>query len=156
MTVKYVIGHWTGGNHTPNGLDLTSYQLLIDSTGKRHSGLAVGCTSSTGGMNSLTYNIACCGGLSTSKITTVQFEAFCKVCAEKLKLYNLTLDKFYTHAEIGEMCNNKSITKLLIWNNYLRANIGKIDLTILPALEGSPQKTGDYLRNKINWYYKNY
>ena len=152
MTVKYIIGHWTAGNYKPNGLDLLSYQLLIDDTGKHHSGLAVGCTCSTGGMNSITYNIACCGGLSTSKITQDQIEAFCKAVAEKLKHYDLTVDKFYTHAEIGEMCKDGTITKLLPYNSYLYQNKGKIDLTKLPYLESSAKNTGCLLRNKINWY----
>lgn len=153
MTVKYLIGHWTGGMYSPNGIDRVSYQLLIDDKGKHHNGLAVGCTSSTGGMNSITYNIACCGGLSTSKITKVQFEAFCKACADKLKEYKLTPEKFYTHAEIGEMVRAKTIEKLLPNNGYLKQNIGKVDLTILPDIHGSASKTGSYIRGKINWYF---
>lgn len=154
MTVKYIIGHWTAGNSRPNKVDLQSYQLLIDGEGKRHTGLAVGCASSTGGMNSITYNISCCGGLTSSPITPVQIEAFCKACAEKIKEYGLTINDFYTHAEIGEMCRDKSITKLLPWNGFLSQNIGKIDLTILPYLRGSAKQTGDFLRNKIKWYYE--
>lgn len=152
MSVKYIIGHWTAGNHKPNGLDLASYQLLIDGDGNYHSGVAVGCTSSTGGMNSITYNISCCGGLTSSPITTIQFEAFCKACAEKIKYYGLRVNDFYTHAEIGEMCKNKNIVKLLPWNSYLAQNIGKIDLTVLPYLNASPKETGNFIRNKIKWY----
>lgn len=154
MVVKYVIGHWTAGLHKPNSIDLSSYQLLIDGEGKHHNGLAVGCTSSTGGMNSITYNISCCGGLSVSKITKVQIEAFYKACAEKLKAYGLPPDKFFTHAEIGEKCKDKTITRYLPWNNYLLQNIGKVDLTNLPDIQGTPKQTGDFIRNKISWYYE--
>lgn len=154
MTIKYVIGHWTGGNLIPNKLDLTSYQLLIDGEGNVHSGLKPGCTSSTGGMNSITYNISCCGGLSKSRLTKIQMEKFYKTCAEKLKEHNLTVDKFYTHAEIGEHCRNGTITELLPFNKYLSQNIGKIDLTVLPDITGNACTTGDYIRNKINWYYQ--
>lgn len=167
MTVKYIIGHWTAGSHYPNKLDLNSYQLLIDADGGLHNGMAVGCASSTGGMNSITYNISCCGGLSSSMLTPVQIEKFFSMCAIKLKEYNLTPDKFYTHAEIGEMTrayNLKQqgktyyktynlITDLLPYNSYLQANIGKIDLTILPYLSGNAKQTGDFIRNKIKWYY---
>lgn len=166
MTVKYIIGHWTAGALHPNSLDLKSYQLLIDGQGNLHKGLAVGCAASTGGMNSITYNISCCGGLSSSKLTPVQIEKFFKTCAEKLKEYNLTVDKFYTHAEIGEMCRNyklkvkgfnydknRIITNLLQYNTYLDANIGKIDLTELPYIKGDAFKTGNFIRSKIYWYY---
>ena len=81
MAVKYIIGHWTGGNHKPCQLDLDSYQLLIDSEGKRYEGKPVGKASSIGGMNSITYNISCCGGLFHTPITKAQQEAFFKACA---------------------------------------------------------------------------
>lgn len=167
MTVKYIIGHWTAGNLQPNKYDLSSYQLLIDGEGATHRGVAQGCTASTGGMNSITYNISCCGGLSTSKITPVQAEKFYKTCAEKIKAYSLTVNDFYTHAEIGEMCRgyrlkrqnkpydtkHKIITDLLPYNEWLYQNIGKIDLTTLPQMSGNAFDTGDFIRNKIQWYY---
>lgn len=166
MTVKYIIGHWTAGNHTPNKLDKNSYQLLIDAEGAVHRGVAQGCTSSTGGMNSITYNIACCGGLSTSRLTPIQVEKFFKTCAEKIKVYGLTVNDFYTHAEIGEMCRgyrlkmqgmaydkkHKIITDIVSYNQWLPQNIGKIDLTVLPTISGNAFETGNFIRNKIKWY----
>lgn len=152
MTVKYILGHWTGGSYNPCSTDLKSYQLLIDGNGKRHIGLPVGCAASTGGMNSITYNISCCGGLKNTSLRSVQIEAFYKACAEKIKEYHLTVNDFYTHAEIGEMCKDKTISKLLPVNSYLKQNIGKIDLTTIPFCAGSPKETGDYIRNKIKWY----
>ncbi len=154
MTIKYIIGHWTAGMLIPNKTDLTSYQLLIDGEGKIHNGLAAGCTSSTGGMNSITYNISCCGGLSSSKLTRVQMEAFYSVCADKIKEYGLNANDFYTHAEIGEMCRSGQIIELLPSNSYLNQNIGKIDLTTLPDISGDAFVTGDFIRNKIKWYLK--
>ena len=151
MAVKYIIGHWTGGNYNPCALDLNSYQLLVLGDGSTKLGKPVGQTSSTGGMNSITYNISCCGGLERTPLTDVQCEAFFKACAIKLKEYGLTVDKFYTHAEIGKMCLDKSIAKLLFWNDYLKQNIGKVDLTKLPYdLKG--QSSGDFIRGKIKWY----
>lgn len=63
-------------------------------------------------------------------------EVFCKYVTEKLRDYNLGVDKFYTHAEIGKMirnyqtkqwggtlknadCGGKFISELLPYNNYL-------------------------------------
>lgn len=152
MTVKYIIGHWTAGNYKPCTTDLKSYQLIIDFEGKRHNGLPVGCAASTGGMNSITYNISCCGGLANTPIKPVQIEAFYKTCAEKIKECGLSVENFYTHAEIGEMCKDGTITKLLPMNNYLKQNISKVDLTKIPNCTGSAKKTGDYIRNKIKWY----
>jgi hypothetical protein len=167
MTVKYLIGHWTGGQYLPNKIDLTHYQLLIGKDGETYKGVAQGCTSSTGGMNSITYNIACCGGLSTTKLTPTQIEKFFNECAKILKAYGLKPEHFYTHAEIGEMtrgyklkikglpydAKHEIITDLLQYNSYLDANIGKIDLTILPYVSGNAFKTGDFIRSKINWYF---
>lgn len=154
MSVKYLIGHWTAGNYKPCSTDLNSYQLLIDGEGKKYIGKTVGKASSTGGMNSITYNISCCGGLPNTPIKPIQIEAFFKTCAEKLKEYNLTVDNFYTHAEIGEMCRDGSIKKLLPYNQWLSQNIGKIDLTKLPLIQGTPKQTGDFIRRKILWYYQ--
>ena len=85
---------------------------------------------------------------------------------QKLKEYGLTVDKFYTHAEIGEMCRayrlksdkkpydtkHKIITDLLPYNQWLYQNIGKIDLTTLPQISGNAFDTGDFIRSKIKWY----
>lgn len=159
MAVKFIIGHWTAGALKPNQTDLNSYQLLIDGNGKTYTGMPVGKAASTGGMNSITYNIACCGGLSWSRLTRVQIEKFYKTCAEKLIEYNLAVDRFYTHAEIGEMCRDKSITKLIPWNDYLAKNKGKVDLTILPIddnhlnFKADAGTTGSKIRSKIKVYY---
>lgn len=153
MTVKYVIGHWTGVN-TYNVTEQIkkSYQLLITGMGEAVEGLPVGQTSSTGGMNSITYNISCCGGDLYAPLDKKQCERFFKECAIALKKYGLGVDKFYTHAEIGQMCKDRSIRKLLPFNKYLWQNIGKIDLTKLPYnLDGKTH--GDFIRLKIKWYY---
>lgn len=152
--IKYIIGHWTGGNYTPNATDLNSYQLLIDGDGKRHTGKPAGQTASTGGMNSITYNISCCGGLDRTPIKKIQIEAFYKAVAEKLKEYGLTYQNFYTHAEIGELCRSGEIVKLLPNNKWLYQNIGKIDLTVLPDIKGTAFEAGNFIRNKVKYYYE--
>ena len=173
MTIKYIIGHWTAGNKTPSTYEKKCYQLLIDNIGKVHEGTPAGNTASIGGMNSITYNIACCGGLASSKLSKKQVEEFCFQVSKKLKQYGLSVDKFYTHAEIGEMtrnylqknlpdpdCDGKKITEILPWNNYLKQNIGKIDLRELPdecvnTISYTAGYSGKYLRRKIRWYYQN-
>lgn len=158
MEVKYIIGHWTGGNYSPCSVDRASYQLLIDGDGVPYIGTPIGKACSIGGMNSITVNISCCGGLERTPLKKKQIEAFYKNVALNLKVHKLSVDKFYTHAEIGEKCANGSITKLLPYNEYLKQNIGKIDLTKIPLddkgsyLLGSPKETGDYIRGKIKWY----
>ena len=64
--------------------------------------------------------------------------------------YGLDETAFYTHAEIGQMVSNGSITKLLPNNRYLWQNKGKIDLTKLPYNIKMP--AGDFIRGKIKWY----
>ena len=155
MAVKYIIGHWVGVN-TYNVTDAIkqSYQLIITKDGETVQGRQQGITASTGGMNSITYNISCAGGDIKAPLTKKQCERFFKECAIALKKYNLTIDKFYTHAEIGEMVKNGTITKLLPNNKWLNQNIGKIDLTRLPYdLKGKSH--GDFIRDKIKWYYLN-
>lgn len=155
MTVRYIILHWTAGNYLPCQLDLNSYQLLIDNDGKRYNGKPVGKTSSTGGMNSITYNIACCGGLDRTPITRVQIEAMFKAAADKCKEFGLKPNDCYTHAVIGDMCKKGSITMLLPMNRWLYQNIGKIDLTKTPYISGTASETNNFIKKKILWYYNN-
>ena len=178
MTVKYIIGHWTAGaTYIPTNYEKEHYQLLIDNNKKVYFGKKQGTTASTGGMNSITYNIACCGGLEKTPLFYGQVEEFCYQAAKSLKIFNLPVNKFYTHAEIGEMtrnylakstgkklknpdCNGNFISDLLTYNFYLDQNIGKIDLRELPDAFGYKNKfsalgSGDYLRKKILWYYNN-
>lgn len=149
--VKYVIGHWTAGNYIPCGTDKKSYQMLIDGNGAVYNCKPVGAAASCGGMNSITYNISCCGGLGRTPLKKVQCEKFFVECAKALKKYHLPVSRFYTHAEIGQMCKTGTIKDLLPNNRYLSQNIGKVDLTKLPYDLGN-KKHGDFIRNKIQWY----
>ena len=45
------------------------------------------------------------------------------------------------------------ITDILPYNGYLLANIGKIDLTVLPYMSGNAKQTGNFIRSKIKWYF---
>lgn len=154
VTPKYIIGHWSAGNYTPNHIDSEAYDLLIGSKGEWFKGNHEldNRKAATAGMNSITYNIACCGGLARTPLTKAQCESFFKACAIKLKLFNLSVKDFYTHAEIGNYCKSGEITRLLRINGYLKNNIGKIDLTELPY-DFKGKSHGDFIRNKIQWYY---
>lgn len=166
MSVKYVIGHWTGVNFYYVTPDIKKhYQLLIDGDGDVIEGTPQGHTASTGGMNSITYNISCCGGDTKAPMKKKQCEVFFKECAKALKAHGLTVDKFYNHAEIGEMVRNyldfkkgktvkgELITNLLPYNNYLAQNVGKIDLTKLPY-DLKAESHGNFIRRKIKWYFE--
>jgi len=142
MRKQYIILHWTAGNYTPNTTDLTHYQMLIDGAGKKIKGKDK--TASTGGMNSITYNISCCGRKdSNTIIKPIQIEAMCHYAAMVCKELGLTVDKCYTHSEIGKMVQDGRIKQLLPYNKLLEQNIGKIDFNGM----------GDILRRKIEWYY---
>ena len=142
MKKKYIILHWTAGNYLPNITDLTHYQMLIDGAGKQIIGKEK--TASTGGMNSITYNISCCGRKNeNTPIKPIQIEAMCHCAALKCKELGLNIEDCYTHSEIGKMVQDGRIKKLLPYNRLLEQNIGKIDFAGL----------GDTLRKKIKWYY---
>lgn len=158
--IKYLIAHHTAGNYKPCDVDIKSYQKLVDDEGNIIIGSPQGKTSSTAGMNSITYNIACCGGLDRTPIKRQQAENFYKECAKEIKRLNLTPSAFYTHAMIGELCREyingtgKGIVALLPFNKYLADNIGKIDLRKLPDCSGTAKKTNDFARNKVQWYFE--
>ena len=93
MTVKYIIGHWTAGaTYIPTNYEKEHYQLLIDNNKKVYFGKKQGTTASTGGMNSITYNIACCGGLEKTPLFYGQVEEFCYQAAKSLKIFNLPVN----------------------------------------------------------------
>ena len=151
MKKKYIILHHTGGVYNPNTCDLTHYQDLIDGKGSVIKGQEK--TSSTGGMNSITHNIACCGRVNDEyPLKKIQIESMCHCAALRCKELGLTPDKCYTHYEIGQMVQSGDIKKLLPYNNLLRQNIGKSDIKVLD-FDKSIKDVGAFLRNKILWYY---
>ena len=152
--IKYIILHWTGVN-TYNVTEhiKDSYQLIIDNMGKRYLGKPQGKTCSTGGMNSITYNIAAAGGDIKAPLTVIQCEKMFHEAAIICKKYNIPYLNVYTHQEIGEFCRNGSITKLLPNNQWLKQNIGKIDLTKIPYNIPDGISNGDFIRQKIKWYF---
>ncbi len=153
MAIKFIILHWTGVNsYNITEHIKSSYQLIIDEKGDIVHGKPPGSTQSTGGMNSITYNISAAGGDIKAPLTVVQCEKMFKEAAIICKKYGLAPSKVFTHHEIGELCRSGKIVQLLPNNQWLKQNIGKIDLTRIPYDVPKNISYGDFIRNKIRWY----
>ena len=149
---KGIVLHWTAGNYTPNSTDLQHYHYLFDGQGKLYVGKYeprdnLNCTDGkyaahTGGGNTGRIGIAiCCRKNTNTQPTQKQVEAMCKKAAECCITYGISVDKVQTHAEFG-------------LDNPKTTSFGKIDINVLPYAKVSGIKAcGDYLRNKVKWYY---
>lgn len=149
---KNIITHWTAGGYYPNKVDLEHYHFLIDKDGKVYEGTHkpndnLNCTDGNyaahcGGGNTGRIGIAiCCRKDIYTQPKPIQIETLCKECARICKLYGLKPTDCITHAEFG-LAHPKT------------SSYGKIDINYLPyvPLSGIKQ-VGDYIRNKITWYY---
>jgi hypothetical protein len=162
--MKRICMHWTAGGLTPNATDKKYYHLLVTKNkvilGKypikandrtldpRETGYAAHC----GGGNSYAIGIALCGHPTNHKalFTRSQVELMCYTIADLCKEYNIpiTPDTVYTHYEFG-LKNPKTSSR------------GKPDISSLPypllinnvIRKLKPEEVGDYLRNKVQWYY---
>ena len=156
-----IIIHWTAGTGQPNSIDYEHYHYLINSDGvivkgkytpedneNCHDGkYAAHC----GGGNTGAIGVAYCGMagyISKNKIgkyplTRVQCEAGFKLVAELCKKYNIPINAntVMTHYEFGR-------------KNPKTSSAGKIDIVYLPAYPNILQEElGDFIRNKIKWYF---
>lgn len=159
--MKRLICHWTAGTHQPNNTDFEHYHYLINGDGLTIEGKYkpednLNCNDGkyaahTGGGNTGSIGVAMCGmlGYTSPKsvgnypLTAIQCEAFFKKCAELCKKYNIpiTNETVMTHYEFGRK----------YWKT---SSNGKIDITFLPPYPTVEQnKVGDFIRQKINWYY---
>lgn len=150
---KNIILHWTAGNYTPCSTDILHYHYLIDGFGN----VVAGKYTPEDNLNCNDGKYAAhCGGGNTSRIglsiccrknlstppTKKQVETMCNLAAHLCIVYNLKPSECMTHAEFGQAHPKTS-------------SYGKIDINQLPHAGVSGVKAcGDYLRNKINWYYK--
>lgn len=161
--MKRVIIHWTAGTNQPNATDLQHYHFLVDAMGVVYNGNYrpednENCTDGryaqhTGGGNTGSIGVSLCGmcGFTSSRnvgkypLTKKQCEATFKLCAQLCKKYNIPVTKqtVMTHYEFGISHPNTS-------------SAGKIDIIYLPPYpEQTTDKIGDFIRNKIRWYYQN-
>lgn len=149
---RNIVLHWTGGNYTPCSVDIEHYHYLIDGKGNIKTGKYepldnLNCTDGKyaahcGGGNTGRIGVAiCCCKDNNTLPTKVQVEAMCNLVARLCFAYGLQPSQCITHAEFGQ--KNKKST-----------SYGKIDITYLPYAQIQGIKaTGDYLRNKIQWYF---
>lgn len=156
--IKRIIIHWTGGTGQPNTTDWTHYHYLVNRDGIIVAGKYKpqdneNCTDGIyaqhcGGGNTGSIGIAMCGMngypvATRHPLTAVQCEACWKKVAELCKLYGIKIkpDTVLTHYEFGKAHPKTS-------------SFGKIDITHLPPYPDIPKdKIGDYIRNKVQWYY---
>ena len=161
--MKRIIIHWTAGTNKPCATDLEHYHYLVTDTGEVKNGKYkpednLNCNNGkyaahTGGGNTGSIGVAMCGMYVPSKVdikrteyplTRKQYERTFKLCADLCKKYNIpiTPDTVMTHYEFGKKHPNTS-------------SAGKIDIIYMtPWEEILPAKVGDFIRNKIRWYYK--
>lgn len=159
--MKKIILHWTAGAYSPNSVDLKHYHYLIDKNGRINNGIFKpedneNCNDGkyaahTGGGNTGAVGIAMCGMCGYSSpdklggypLVKVQCEAMFSFAAKIAKKYGIPIDAAHimTHYEFG-MKNPKT------------TSAGKIDIVYLPPYpEVKKQEVGDFIRNKIKWYY---
>lgn len=149
---KNIILHWTAGNYTPNATDKQHYHYMIDKEGNVHKGKYTpqdneNCTDGKyaahcGGGNTGRIGLAiCCRKDVKTPPIQKQVEAFCNLAAQLCRVYGLQPKDCITHAEFGRA-------------NPKTSSHGKIDINSLPyANVYGIKECGDYLRNKIQWYY---
>ena len=159
--MKRIIIHWTAGATKPNATDLQHYHYLIDNDGKIYNGKYKpedneNCQDGiyaqhTGGGNTGSIGISMCGmcGFKSSKdvgkypLTKKQCESTFKICADLCKKYEIAItpQTVMTHYEFGKA-------------NPQTTSNGKIDIIYLPPYPTiTKDKIGEFIRNKIKWYY---
>lgn len=165
-----IILHWTAGGYYPNATDYSHYHYLIDKDGKVYAGYHkpednLNCNDGNyaahcGGGNTGAIGVALCGmygyknlkNTGKSFITKKQCESMFHLCAILMREYNIPLSSILTHSEFGHF-NPKTTSR------------GKIDITALPPCydkELTPLVLGkvlavgygDFIREKIKWYYQ--
>ena len=149
---RNIILHWTGGNYTPCSTDLEHYHYVIDGEGNIQTGKYtpndnLNCTNGsyaahTGGGNTGRIGVAvCCRKNENTPPAKKQIEAMCNLAAQLCITYGLQPKDCITHAEFGKQHPKTS-------------SYGKTDINSLPYvnIEGITE-TGNYLRDKIKWYY---
>ena len=149
---KNIVLHWTAGGYKPNLVDKEHYHYIIDSKGNVYNGKFtpednLNCNDGKyahhcGGGNTGRIGVAiCCRKDLNTLPTQKQVEAMCNKAAELCVLYRINPDRVITHAEFGQQKPKTS-------------SYGKIDINSIPyAGKEGIKECGDYLRNKVLWYY---
>lgn len=158
-----IIVHWTAGHTHPCEEDLNAYHFVVDGDGLIHTCYHepednIDCKDGNyaqhcGGGNTGAIGVAACGmwGYNDSTrtckdskdmLTHTQMEALFAWVAYLCKKYSILPKQVLTHAEFGKAHPKSS-------------SAGKIDINIIPwdNVYGI-KETGDYIRNKVQWYYE--
>lgn len=163
MKIKRIIIHWTGGANQPNNTDFEHYHYLINGDGLVINGKFtpednINCydgkyAKHCGGGNTGAIGVALCGmyvpnnvNIKDTKypLTKVQCERCFKLIAELAKKYNITIcpQNVMTHYEFGI-------------KNPKTSSAGKIDITFLPPYSFlTAEESGNFIRDKAKWYFK--
>lgn len=174
---RKIINHWTAGQYLPNFDDYQKYHRIIDfdkktKISREQSGIYSiadndNCNDGhyaahTGGMNTRMIGISVCAMLgfeSAEKqgnfpITKEQLEKLFEVDAKLLIAEGwteATPENLQTHFEVAQKVLSGEIPR----TSLTAQNIGKIDICFLPPYpEIKPEKVGDFIREKTNWYIK--
>lgn len=157
-----IILHWTAGTNQPCSTDYEHYHYLINKDGVILKGKFspednLNCNDGRyaqhcGGGNTGAIGVSMCGmyvpkGVNIKEtkfpLTRIQCEATFKLVAELCKKYNIkiTPQTVLTHYEFGQAHPKTS-------------SYGKIDIVYLhPFPEIDKKNMGDFIRNKIEWYF---
>lgn len=156
--------HWTAGRNKPSPHEIECYHFLIDADGNCYKGKFapednINCydgkyAAHCGGGNTNNIGIAFCGcyvpnGIPVKNtqfpLTRKQLERGFKLGAELCKKYDIKITKntVFTHYEFG-------------LKHPKTASAGKIDITYMHPFPTENKTTiGDFIRNKVKWYYAN-
>lgn len=159
--MKKVVIHWTAGANQPNNTDYEHYHYLVNKDGIVIAGKYTpedneNCNDGKyaqhcGGGNTGAIGVSMCGmygfkdknNVGEYPLTKKQCEATFKLVAELCKKYNIAITNktVLTHYEFGQSHPNTS-------------SYGKIDIVYMPPYpEIEKNKVGDFIRNKVRWYF---
>ncbi len=159
--MKKVVIHWTAGANQPNNTDYEHYHFLVNKDGIVIAGKYTpedneNCNDGKyaqhcGGGNTGAIGVSMCGmygfkdknNVGEYPLTKKQCEATFKLVAELCKKYNIAITNktVLTHYEFGQSHPNTS-------------SYGKIDIVYMPPYpEIEENKVGDFIRNKVRWYF---
>ncbi len=155
-----IVFHWTAGTYHPNQTDYKHYHYLITDVGLVVQGDFtpednLNCTKSGTyaqgalGCNTGAIHIAFCGmygfespdNVGLYSLKQKQCEAGFSLCADLCKQYDIkiTEKKVFTHYEFEKR----------------KGRTGrKIDIICLPYTDLKPDEIGNYIRHKVEYYYK--
>ncbi len=160
--MKKVVIHWTAGANQPNNTDYEHYHYLVNKDGIVIAGKYTpedneNCNDGKyaqhcGGGNTGAIGVSMCGmygfkdknNVGEYPLTKKQCEATFKLVAELCKKYNIAITNktVLTHYEFGQSHRNTS-------------SYGKIDIVYMPPYpEIEKNKVGDFIRNKVRWYFE--